>query len=119
MSRPPITAPASVYREAARLYTSGATIAEVAEKIGYSSDVTRRFLLEAGVTIRQGGPRQASDTQRGWNNGRQQPRAFYQRPKLTPQQRDEIRQRLTNGETVRALAAEYAVSTDTIRRYLP
>jgi len=38
-------------------------------------------------------------------------------PKLTSRQRTEISHRLADGETPRALALEYRVSTDTIRRY--
>lgn len=38
-------------------------------------------------------------------------------PKLTPQQHDEIRTRVRDGEPIRDLAAEYRVSTRTIRRY--
>ncbi|WP_322501782.1 helix-turn-helix domain-containing protein [Streptomyces rochei] len=39
------------------------------------------------------------------------------RPKLTPHQRDEIRQRLAHGEDPADLAAEYGVSAGTIRAY--
>lgn len=37
-------------------------------------------------------------------------------PKLTPAQRDEIRRRVTAGEAVAALAAEFKVSVRTIRQ---
>ncbi|MFF6829596.1 helix-turn-helix domain-containing protein [Streptomyces longwoodensis] len=57
----------------------------------------------------------ATSQQYEWANGRQKPSAFYQRPKLTPQQRDEIRRRAANGESARDLAAEFGVSTRTIR----
>jgi hypothetical protein len=40
----------------------------------------------------------------------------YLRPKLTPVQRDEIRRRVAEGETVAVLAAEFGVSTRTIRQ---
>lgn len=39
----------------------------------------------------------------------------YSKPKLTPKQRAEIRQRYADGETAASLAAEYKVSTLTIR----
>lgn len=45
------------------------------------------------------------------------PPPYYQRSKLTPQQRDAIRRRLADGETARDLAAEYGVSTRTIRAH--
>ncbi|MFJ4624282.1 helix-turn-helix domain-containing protein [Streptomyces sp. NPDC088812] len=57
----------------------------------------------------------ATSSQRGWNNGRQPAPAYYERTKLTPQQRDEIRRRIADGETVTALAVEFGVSTRTIR----
>lgn len=40
----------------------------------------------------------------------------FQPAKLTPSQRDEIRRRVGEGEGVRALAAEFGVSTRTIRQ---
>ena len=43
--------------------------------------------------------------------------ARYQPSKLTPAQRDEIRRRVADGETVRALAAEFGVSSRTIRNH--
>lgn len=43
----------------------------------------------------------------------------HQPPSLTARQRDEIGFRRMEGETVRALAAEYGVSTDNIRRCVP
>ncbi|MFE1192882.1 Hin recombinase [Streptomyces olivaceoviridis] len=57
----------------------------------------------------------ASAGQHAWNNG---PRAWkplhYQRPKLTPQQRDEVRRRLDAGERAVDLAVEYGVSRGAI-----
>jgi DNA invertase Pin-like site-specific DNA recombinase len=57
----------------------------------------------------------ATSEQRGWNNGKQWPPAYYERTKLTPQQRDEIRRRVADGEARRDLAIEYGVSVRTIR----
>lgn len=58
----------------------------------------------------------ASDKQQAWNNGGPRPwrPLHYQRPRLTPQQRDDIRQRLANGEKAVDLAAEYGVSRGAI-----
>jgi transposase len=116
MGRPAITAPPGVHQQAARLYTRGTSIADVAQQIGYSYEVTRRFLIEAGVTLRHGAPIQASEVQRGWNNSGRAP-SGHQPSKLTPKQRDEIRQRLVDDETPQTLAAEYGVSVHTIYRY--
>jgi DNA invertase Pin-like site-specific DNA recombinase len=44
------------------------------------------------------------------------PPPFHDRPKLTPSQRDQIRQRIADGESVRELAAEFGVSARTIRQ---
>lgn len=38
-------------------------------------------------------------------------------PKLTPQQRDEIRRRIGEGEDLKALALEFGVSANTIRSH--
>ncbi|MGW0626486.1 helix-turn-helix domain-containing protein [Streptomyces sp. NPDC002758] len=43
----------------------------------------------------------------------------HQPRKLTPQQIGEVRQALTDGATVQALALKYGVSVRTIRRYKP
>lgn len=42
---------------------------------------------------------------------------YYKPSKLTPTQRDEIRQRLRDGETAKVLALEYGVSADYVRRF--
>ncbi|WP_225840272.1 helix-turn-helix domain-containing protein [Streptomyces sp. NK08204] len=107
--------PASVSEQAARLYTQGASISAVAKAIGRSYDATRALLVEAGVRIRIG-PVQASSSQQAWNNGGRPP-LKHQPSKLTPQQHEEIRRRRAEGETLRALAAEYGVSPATIHRY--
>lgn len=39
----------------------------------------------------------------------------WQRPKLTPAQRDEIRERRAGGESAAELAVEFGVTTETIR----
>lgn len=44
------------------------------------------------------------------------PPACYEPTKLTPSQRDEIRRRVADGETAKDLAAEFRVSTRTIRQ---
>jgi hypothetical protein len=60
----------------------------------------------------------ASEKQHAWNNRpRQWTPAHLKPPKLTPQQRDEIRQRLANGEKAVDLAAEYGVSRGAIGHY--
>lgn len=62
----------------------------------------------------------ASDTARAWNQAqsRMLPGTHGgSRSKLTPQQREEIRQRLAGGVTDQVLAAEYGVSASTIRHY--
>lgn len=41
----------------------------------------------------------------------------WARPKLTPQQRDDITRRMADGEKPKALALEYQVSVSTIYRY--
>lgn len=43
--------------------------------------------------------------------------AYDSRPSLTPAQRDEIRRRRGEGESVVSLAAEFKVSTSTIRKH--
>lgn len=45
-----------------------------------------------------------------------QPPPFHQPPKLTPAQRDEIRRRVADGDTVLDLAAEFGVSVRTVRQ---
>ena len=58
----------------------------------------------------------ASEQQRAWSTGhRAWSPAQHSRPKLTPQQRDDIRRRVADGESVGDLAVEYGVSTRTIR----
>ncbi|MEV6180150.1 Hin recombinase [Streptomyces sp. NPDC052015] len=53
----------------------------------------------------------ATDRQRAWNASSPGLRPLHlSRPKLTPAQRAEIRQRLTDGERAVDLAAEYGVS---------
>ncbi len=65
----------------------------------------------------------ATDRQRDWarNQDAMQPRRYGggQPSKLTPAQRDEIRQRLADGESIRDLAQEFGVHTSTIRQYRP
>ena len=57
----------------------------------------------------------ATDGQRAWNSSRQGFRPpGHQPPKLTPRQREQIRQRLAGAETLRALATESGVSPSTI-----
>jgi transposase len=107
--------PDSVSEQAARLYAQGANIRAVAKQIGRSYDATRDLLAEAGVRIRKG-PFQASDAQRAWSNSGRTP-FKHQEPKLTTEQREEVRRRRAEGETLRALAAEYGVSRSTIQRY--
>ncbi|MBX9392239.1 Hin recombinase [Streptomyces sp. TRM72054] len=57
-----------------------------------------------------------TDQQREWgdNQRRYHPRA-WSKPKLTSKQREQIVRRLADGEGVADLAAEYGVSTATIR----
>lgn len=50
----------------------------------------------------------------GWGEPCRPP--HHQQPKLTPEQRDEIRQRVADGEAVLSLAAEFGVSVRTIRQ---
>ncbi|MEU5593059.1 hypothetical protein [Streptomyces sp. NPDC020298] len=108
--------PATVSEQAARLYRQNLTIDQVAAEIGRTSYATRKLLVEAGVTIRQGRPLQANETQRRWNSSGFGPPG-HKPPKLTPAQRDEIRRRRDDGETLRVLAAEYGVSIATIHYY--
>jgi hypothetical protein len=57
----------------------------------------------------------ASEKQHAWNQGPSQRRPLYFRqPKLTTAQREEIRQRLADGERAVDLAAEYGVSRGAI-----
>ena len=61
----------------------------------------------------------ARDSEHEWidrSRAKDQPR-HWTKPKLTPAQRDEIRQRVTDGETPADLAVEYGVSVATIRSY--
>jgi DNA-binding NarL/FixJ family response regulator len=59
----------------------------------------------------------ATDAQRAWSNhGLHMPNRFWSPPKLTTVQRAEICQRLADGEKPKALALEYGVSANTIRR---
>lgn len=60
----------------------------------------------------------ATEKQHAWNNRNPAQRlAHFQRPKLTPAQRDEIRQRLADGERAVDLAAEYGVSRGAIGHF--
>lgn len=57
----------------------------------------------------------ATDKQRTWNDRSPRYRPFNENPpRLTPQQREEIRQRLADGERAVDLAAEYGVSRGAI-----
>ena len=59
----------------------------------------------------------ATDQQRAWAyQPPEQPRR-WQQPKLTNEQRQEIRRRYEAGESIQALAAAYGVSRSTINRY--
>jgi hypothetical protein len=60
----------------------------------------------------------ASEKQHAWNNRTPSlgPR-YYQPPKLTPAQRDEIRRRLGEGERPIDLAKEFGVSPRAISDY--
>lgn len=61
----------------------------------------------------------ASESQRRWNNGRLPAPSGHQPSKLTPVQRDEIRRRLADGESVADLALEFGVSRQTITVHKP
>lgn len=64
----------------------------------------------------------ATDGQRDWARRQDaaQPREYGDSAgKLSPAQRDEIRQRLADGESIRRLAEEFGVHTNTIRQYRP
>lgn len=57
----------------------------------------------------------ATDKQNAWNtNGPARRPLHFRQPKLTPAQREEIRQRLADGERAVDLAAEYGVSRGAI-----
>jgi hypothetical protein len=61
----------------------------------------------------------ASSIQRAWNNDQSGWRpAHWVRAKLTPAQRDEIRQRLIDGADAQELALEYGVSARMIRGFV-
>ncbi|MFF7130342.1 helix-turn-helix domain-containing protein [Streptomyces sp. NPDC008240] len=107
---------ADLCTRAAELYQANGTIRTVAEKLGQSEYATRKLLVEAGVTIRQGGPLQASDAQRGWNNFGRDHSPGWRKPKITPAQRVEIKQRLADGEKPTDLATEYGVTAGLIRQ---
>lgn len=60
----------------------------------------------------------ATDQQRAWSNrdrGSRPPN--WQRPKLTPAQRADIRRRVDEGEQQQALALEFGVTRSTISHY--
>lgn len=58
----------------------------------------------------------ATHQARTWINSRPTARPHgWPTPRLTPHQRDDIRQRLTDGETPQTLALEYDVTASTIR----
>ncbi|MFC8832314.1 helix-turn-helix domain-containing protein [Streptomyces griseoincarnatus] len=58
-----------------------------------------------------------TDQQRAWAyRSPEQPRR-WQQPKLTNEQRQEIRRRYEAGESIQDLAAAYGVSRSTINRY--
>jgi DNA-binding NarL/FixJ family response regulator len=62
----------------------------------------------------------ATDEKRRWINSQTDARPTgWAKPRLTPQQRQDIRQRVTDGEDLQALALEYGVTTSTIRHYAP
>ncbi|WP_199546635.1 Hin recombinase [Streptomyces sp. N35] len=56
----------------------------------------------------------ASDTQRAWCNRPGHP-SPWKASKLTGRQRDEVRERLANGEKAQDLAPEYGVTARHIR----
>lgn len=58
---------------------------------------------------------------RDWSDSqnRMRPRLAWSRPKLTPQQRDDIRARLADDASVQALALEFGVSVRTIYAMRP
>jgi DNA-binding CsgD family transcriptional regulator len=51
--RQPATMSASHVKEAARLYHTGLSLAAVGQVLGFSANTVRKYLLEAGVRIRQ------------------------------------------------------------------
>lgn len=62
----------------------------------------------------------ATDEKRRWINSRTAARpSGWVKPRLTPQQREDIRQRVADGEALQALALEYGVTAATIRHYAP
>jgi len=60
----------------------------------------------------------ATEKQHAWNNGGPPPRRLphFHQPKLTSAQRDEIRQRIRDGERSIDLAVEFGVSRATVNR---
>lgn len=58
----------------------------------------------------------AADLQGTFGSSLPLPPRCYRPPKLTPAQRDELHQRVADGEDVKALATEFGVSTRTIRQ---
>jgi len=56
-----------------------------------------------------------ADIRATFASGPSKPPPHHKPPKLTPAQRDQIHQRVADGETATALAAEYGVSVWTIR----
>lgn len=127
----------AVAEDLAALYRAGSSIRDIAQRTGRSYGVVHDLLTEAGTQFRDnsGQPRKptalpeqqrtpqteppltgATDGQRAWNDAYRgfQPRR-HEPPKLTPQQRDEITQRLAGGEMPKTLALEYGVSAGRIR----
>ncbi|MEU3160038.1 helix-turn-helix domain-containing protein [Streptomyces griseoincarnatus] len=59
----------------------------------------------------------ATDQQRKWVGSPPEEPRRWQQPKLTYEQRQEVRRRYEAGESIQDLAAAYGVSRSTINRY--
>ncbi|MFI1524967.1 helix-turn-helix domain-containing protein [Streptomyces griseus] len=59
----------------------------------------------------------AHDAARLWISSGHDARPCVRRQLISAKQADEIRARTADGETLKALALEYGVTTSTIRRY--
>ncbi|MFF1298209.1 MULTISPECIES: helix-turn-helix domain-containing protein [unclassified Streptomyces] len=108
---------------------AGTSCIELALKYGTTRETIRRIATgvrypEYGGPIRAGRTEGTAKASReymcGHADGSQAASSVSFQPSpavLTPQQRDEVRQRAEQGEAVRRLADEYGVSARTIRRY--
>ena len=96
---------------------AGAGLRSLAEPVvDTTSDFAELVLAMLGVAAKLERRRMIERTARGRADAKAKGVRFGRKPKLTPHQQREARQRLANGETQRSIARSYNVSQSTIAR---